>query len=155
MSQRSLLPAEGTEESFAPRRRSSAPGDPDITPMIDVVFLLLIFFMVTSTMQATPDVQVPPARNGEGIEKQSAVILTVHRSEAPGQPPQIILGDGQGQPAQLPGVAAYVREGFERGLRRVVIKADREVPHGFVQQLMRAAGEVEDIQFHIGVEDSR
>ena len=155
MTRRSLLPAEGMEESFAPRPRSTPPADPDITPMTDVTFLLLIFFMVTSTMQPSADVKVPRARNGEGIEKQSAIILTVRRPESAGELPVIVLGEGQEATALLSGIPQYVREGIEQGRHRVVIRADREVPHGFVQQVMRAAGEAEDVQFHIGIEDSR
>ena len=36
------------------RAKKKDEADLDITPMIDVTFLLLIFFMVTSTMQGTP-----------------------------------------------------------------------------------------------------
>ena len=57
MARRSLFTNSG---SFSGGRKL-ADGEMDITPMIDVTFLLLIFFMVASTMQGTPDIDVPPA----------------------------------------------------------------------------------------------
>jgi hypothetical protein len=43
------------DDGFQRRKKAGiADADLDITPMIDVTFLLLIFFMVTSTLQGTP-----------------------------------------------------------------------------------------------------
>ena len=41
---------------------------PDLTPMIDIVFQLLIFFMVTAVFAITPglDIKLPEAGAGEG-----------------------------------------------------------------------------------------
>ena len=64
------------------RKRGGFDGDLDITPMIDVTFLLLIFFMVTSTMQATPDIDLPVARQGTGIDKHSQVTISLIEQEA-------------------------------------------------------------------------
>ena len=52
------------EEGGLGQKKKKDEADLDITPMIDVVFLLLIFFMVTSTMQGTPDRDIPPASSG-------------------------------------------------------------------------------------------
>ena len=42
------------------KKKKNEDADLDITPMIDVVFLLLIFFMVTSTMDDQKAANVPP-----------------------------------------------------------------------------------------------
>ena len=55
----------------------------DITPMIDVTFLLLIFFMVTSTMQAEQALDVPTADHGLGIEANSAIVVIIRQGEPP------------------------------------------------------------------------
>ena len=49
----------------------------DITPMIDVTFLLLIFFMVTSTMETPDALKIPEARNGVGVNTQEATTITI------------------------------------------------------------------------------
>lgn len=70
------------EASGWKRTRRVTTGDMDITPMIDVVFLLLIFFMVASTMQGTPEIDVPPAVHSLGVEANDAVVVTIFAASA-------------------------------------------------------------------------
>lgn len=122
--------------------------------MIDVVFLLLIFFMVTSTMQQETELQVPPAKHGEGVSTDSAVVITIVTKN---DTPEIYLSDGpQGSPAQMSEVAPYVQAGMsaDKAINTVIIKADRELPSGYVEEVARAANEVEGIEkFFVGVQD--
>jgi biopolymer transport protein ExbD/biopolymer transport protein TolR len=138
-------------------RRTESETDLDMTPMIDVTFLLLIFFMVTSMMQQDTQVQVPVARHGEGVSTESAIVITVASRDGE---PEIYLADQPfGEPASLSEIPAYVQQGVDdpAGARRtVIIKADRELPSGFIEQIARAANQVEGIeQLYVGVEDQR
>jgi biopolymer transport protein ExbD len=137
------------------RRRQTAEMDLDITPMIDVTFLLLIFFMVASTMQATIEDNIPPAKHGVGIETGRSTIISIRLADAEDSSPVIVLGEGRGPQAGLEDVADYVREGVDNKRSRIVIKADRDVPHGFVQSVARAANTVDGIQFFIAVRDKQ
>jgi biopolymer transport protein ExbD len=38
---------------------------------------------------------------------------------------------------------------------QVIIKADREVPHGFVQEVARTVNGVEGVKFYVGVQDKK
>ena len=49
----------------------------DITPMIDIVFLLLAFFVVVSKMDPKPSVDLPIARYGKPVNEKDAVNLIV------------------------------------------------------------------------------
>lgn len=129
--------------------------DLDITPMIDVTFLLLIFFMVTSTMQALPESDIPPAKHGVGIETERSTIISIRAAASEAETPVILLGESGARRGDVEDIAGYVRDGLETGRSRVIIKADRDVPHGFVQAVARAANSVEGIQFFIGVRDKR
>ena len=149
MSRRPLFEDAGEDESAVPRR-AIPQADLDITPMIDVTFLLLIFFMVTSTMQGAPDVEVPPAKHGVGVDANAATVVTVKRPEAAGESPTIVLGDGRGEVGDLDGVRAYVERGRDAGIAQVIVKADRDVPHGFVQEVVKAVNSVERVTFSIG-----
>ena len=124
----------------------------DITPMIDVTFLLLIFFMVTSTMKPEAQLQVPPAKHGQGVSMDMAVVLTIATSDGE---PRIYLGDGvKDAPVGIGDVAAYVDEHVKGGKSLLVIKADRELPSGFVEEVARAANEVEGItKFYVAVKN--
>ena len=142
-------------ESLVSRQRGGADIELDITPMIDVTFLLLIFFMVTSTMQADANLDVPTAKKGVGIEANSALIIIIRYAD----PPTIQLDkDNEASKTEDPeDVGPYVREKLESGVRQVIIKAERQVPHGFVQQVTRQAHqrikEYDDAGFSIAVED--
>ncbi len=134
------------------KKRFQTDDELDITPMIDVTFLLLIFFMVTSTMKKETALQVPPARHGEGVSTRDAIVITVVNREGE---PEIHLGDSpQGSPAQLGEIAPYIGEGLAAQKRIVIIKADRELPSGFIEEVARTANETEGIEkFYVGVQD--
>ncbi len=140
------------EASGWKRTRRVTTGDMDITPMIDVVFLLLIFFMVASTMQGTPEIDVPPAVHSLGVEANNAVVVTIFAASARGAE-RIVLGDGAGDEGSLDDVKRYVADAARAGKTNVVLKAEGDVPHGIVNQLSRAIGEVEGVKLYVGVGD--
>lgn len=147
---RSLSFGGGEGESWGKRSRGGPPGDLDITPMIDVTFLLLIFFMVTSTMSSQQRVDVPPAKHGVNVDQGSAILIVVRSPRTAGGTPTIELN---GQESSLEDVANYVREENSKGKTNVVVRAGREVPHGFVQKIIREANLIDELEFAFGVED--
>jgi biopolymer transport protein ExbD/biopolymer transport protein TolR len=137
---------------MARRKRSSEDDDLDITPMIDVTFLLLIFFMVTSTMKPEGALQIPSAKNGLGVDAKDACILSVFDDDGT---PGVYLADGKRENGPVPTeqVTRYVQDEKKR---YVIIKSDRKVPSGFVEEVARAAAEAEggeDLEFFIAVQD--
>ncbi|MCA9138298.1 MAG: biopolymer transporter ExbD [Planctomycetales bacterium] len=63
------------EEDFQLPRKNRDSEEMDITPMIDITFLLLIFFVVCSKMDPTQMAEIPDAKAGLNISaKESAVI---------------------------------------------------------------------------------
>ena len=55
---------------------------PELTPLIDILFLLLIFFMLTTTFlketrHETIPVELPEARHSDVITAERAVVITV------------------------------------------------------------------------------
>jgi len=59
------------------RRVSLEKGSLDIAPLIDVIFLLLIFFMLTSSFIFQPGIKInlPKALTSEVIQKENLIIL--------------------------------------------------------------------------------
>ncbi len=132
-------------------KKKPAEAELDITPMIDVTFLLLIFFRVTSTMQPDPAVVVPEAKNGQGVDSQNAVIISILMQN---ERPKIVCADGDGSEATLDEVTRYTSDEIGAGKERVIIKADRAVPYGTLQEVAQAVQEeVQDIKFYVGVND--
>lgn len=151
MSSRRGLYADDDDGPLLSPRKKPPEGDLDITPMIDVTFLLLIFFMVASTMQPEADVDVPVARYGVGVETNKALIVVVLLDKGAGQGTPVILIDKR--KTTLEGVRQQVSDRLLKNQRQVIIKAERHVPHGFVQELTRVVTEVPGVQFYVGVHE--
>jgi len=140
---------------FGSRKRADTEVDLDITPMIDVTFLLLIFFMVSSTMQAQTELNVPAAEHGVGVPSNQSTEIIILAPASSTEKPKILLGDLKGPESDFEGVRRFVQEGIDKGKREVVIKADRDVPYGFVQRVLKVVAEFENVEFSIGVQDEK
>jgi biopolymer transport protein ExbD len=82
------LPA---RKSVLRKRRPIEEAEMDITPMIDCTFLLLIFFLVSSKMNADVPIELPKARHGDAVTIKSSIILTV--AQSPSGEVQVFRGD--------------------------------------------------------------
>ncbi|MBL9080746.1 MAG: biopolymer transporter ExbD [Planctomycetales bacterium] len=142
------------------RRPLSTDNNLDITPMIDVTFLLLIFFLVA----AVPDVQaapeLPTAQFGESVSQNKAVIITVAVGATP-EEIRIFLGPAKsgtplgGSPeSQDEEIRRTVDTGKSSGKTEVIIKAERRVRHRDVARVMQAAA-MEGMKIHLAVSDPR
>ncbi|CRF32609.1 Biopolymer transport protein ExbD/TolR [Brachyspira suanatina] len=63
------------------RRRFNIKSGIDLTPMIDIVFNLLIFFMVGSTIIVTPQIEIslPKSTSAVGSEKNETVVISISK----------------------------------------------------------------------------
>ncbi len=111
-------------------------GDIDLTPMLDVVFILLIFFIVTSVFvtEAGIDVNKPQAQSGTP-RSQDLILIAVNPQG------EIWMGDEPIEPR-------FLRSRIERRLAedpnaRIVIQGDQEAANEHVMTIMRAAREAE------------
>lgn len=122
--------------------RSSQPEDPEIslTSLIDVVFLLLIFFMVSTTFehQAVLKVDLPEASEVSTAENQpDSFELVIDKNG------QFYLNDRQlidGKP-QTVRAALMEAAGDDRNVP-IVLRADSETPHHFVVTAMDVAAQL-------------
>ncbi len=65
------------------RRRLQPNARPDLVPMIDVVFQLVVFFMVSSTFVVTPglNLDLPAATASEPVAMTNVVVSVVAEDE--------------------------------------------------------------------------
>lgn len=130
------------EEFFQPRPRGD-DDELDITPMIDITFLLLIFFLVTSKMNDPAPVDLPKARHGSVVAGKEAAIIVMKRgsgdqaevTRAEGAPFSI---DTEQQNAEI---AEYVRNELDAGKKRVILRAEGAVRQGEIGRVSEAIAE--------------
>lgn len=146
-SRRSLFVDEEGGQFKTAKRAQEA--DLDITPMIDVTFLLLIYFLVKSTMNPAEAIDLPKAKYGDGISKNQRMAITLLAER--GGETTILLDNGD--EVDVDGVRRYVEEQVAANVYKVVIQAERETSHGAVQEVARAIAEVEGVEFFIAVEE--
>mgnify|MGYP002631213105 FL=1 len=119
------------------KKRKVEEVDLDITPMIDVTFLLLIFFMVTSTMQATPDKDIPPSQSGINAVVDGIVDVTIRASA---------ISDGDvelnNRPVSLEQLRADLMLKSQDGKFKVVLYVERDVKSGTVGEVEGVIDEV-------------
>lgn len=143
--------ADAADDGWGRRVRASSEAELDITPMIDVTFLLLIFFMVTSTMQAAAELEMPAAKHGVDLETDETTIIIVRNPGSEEEVPVIVLENGK--KVSLEEVASEVQRQMQNNISQVIIKADGRVTHGFVQEVIKAVTQVEGVGFSVAVRD--
>jgi biopolymer transport protein ExbD len=130
----------------------------DITPMIDITFLLLIFFLVASRMDADIQVSLPPARHGTAVATKNSVILTV--AQGTGEQAKVYKGDGADPTLQLANedpsdqeaeIVDYVQTALDDGKENVLVKAERNVKHREVARVAKAIGLVDGAKLFVAV----
>lgn len=123
--------------NLRPHRRQ--PVDINLAPLIDVVFLLLIFFMVSTTFkdEARLRVQLPEAQ-GENIpaEEPAMIRLLIDQAGHFFVNDQALVDD---QPQTL--VRALTGALGEHKALPVLIQADARTPHQAVMTAMDAASQ--------------
>ena len=143
--------AEDNDDFHMPRKKRE-DDEMDITPMIDITFLLLIFFVVCSKMDPTQMGKIPEAQNGIAISaKESAVVFI-----EPSGKDKVILKRIDGtefstdEETQTTELIEYIAEELKttRGQEKnhVMIMGDREVTVGEVTRVQKIIGDAfEDI----------
>ena len=110
----------------AGRRGGRRSADLDITPLIDVMFMLIIFFVLTAAfVQGSLDVVLPRGGPPPLSDKQPIVLTITKDSEI------LWAGEKLSNNDLIPRVAAAVAENSD-----ILIAGDRDARYGNVAELM-------------------
>jgi biopolymer transport protein ExbD len=103
----------------------------DISPLIDCVFILLIFFIVTTTFVEETGVEVdkPQAASAVQLEKNSILIAVTTKGE-------VVYG---GRDIGIAGVRPLVKRMLQSEDLPVIVQADRDVPSGLFVRVIDEA----------------
>ncbi|MDC0295629.1 biopolymer transporter ExbD [bacterium] len=135
------------EDDFVLPRKSREDDEMDITPMIDITFLLLIFFIVCSTMDPTKIGSIPEAENGLAISAKNSAVIFIK----PSGPDNVVLSTPDGkefssdEDEQATEIIEYITSELERSLgaskEHVMLFGDEEVKVGQVTRIQKLIGD--------------
>jgi biopolymer transport protein ExbD len=103
----------------------------DMSPLIDMVFILLIFFIVTTTFveESGVDVDKPAAASASRLDKNSIIFAITAQG-------QVVYG---GKEVGVGGVRPLVTRLCDRDPLPVIVQADKNTPSGILVRVIDEA----------------
>lgn len=161
MSAQNALERDG-DDVVVMKRKLEEHVEMDITPLIDITFLLLIFFVITAKVAEDNSVPLPAADYGATVTKGEAVVLSVISNS--GQLPKVYKGEGAKEEKlilaatasdQDEEIAKYVQEEMAKAdyLTAVLIHADKSLPSREVHRIARAACRMGNVKLFYKVQE--
>ena len=127
----------------------------DITAMVDLVFMMNIYFLVTFVTAALSEINLPAANHAVALDGDKATVVTVLAGVDP-RSVKVYLADGaKGPPILEPDdqatqIASAVELAAARGTTAVLIKAEKNIRLREMKRIATAASR-EGMSLHIAI----
>jgi len=125
----------------------------EMTPMIDVTFQLLIFFMLTHAMANPPPMDVPEVVYGRGVTLEGQQLILI---DSDGKYYLGYSSSPENAAASLDALVAEVRQNARRADTRldVIVSAHKKSMHGQVRELVERLSAADELgRILLGVEE--
>lgn len=101
----------------------------NVTPLVDVMLVLLVIFMVTAPMMIQGvDVELPKTTARAIDKKEENIVITIDRHQ------NIFVNNARIPQPQIKKYLQHLKE--TAAGREVLLRADRSVPYGLVVEIM-------------------
>jgi biopolymer transport protein ExbD len=125
----------------------------DITAMVDLVFMMNIFFLVTWVTAAMNEIDLPPATHCVATDPDTCVTITMLLNAGGGV--EVFLGDAKSPRVSDTAIEDTVRDavtdGLDQGKTTVLVKAAKEVQLRDLSRVAAAAAGIEGMKLHLAV----
>jgi biopolymer transport protein ExbD len=129
-------------------RQTSGEDEPavNLTPLIDVVFILLIFFMVSTTFQRESEIKIElPEASADAVEERKELLEIVIDADG-----HYFIDEQQVVNTELETLQSAIRKFLgEQTEIPVVIRADRRTPYESVVRAMDATAQLGLVQMSL------
>ncbi len=120
--------------NLRPHSRREEP-EVNLTPLIDIVFLLLIFFMVSTSFQRDTEIALElPEADGPPLQTEPQVVSITIDSEG-----RYFIDEQELANRQRRTIEQAITRAVESDEVRIIISADRRAPHEAVVRAMDAS----------------
>jgi biopolymer transport protein TolR len=101
----------------------------NVTPMVDVMLVLLVIFMITAPLfTVSVPVDLPKTTAAKVSEPQKPLVVSINRDDA------VFIGDDPVPPADLPNRLAMLAAADPE--RIVFVRGDRTIPYGRLMDVL-------------------
>ncbi len=113
------------------KRRLKPIASVELIPMIDVIFQLVVFFMVSSTFIITPgiELQLPDSATAEPVVMSKVVVTIV-------SPDEIYLNKEKETLSSIGGRLESIGKEGEAGKRSVIVQGDKSVSYSLMVRVL-------------------
>jgi biopolymer transport protein ExbD len=144
----------GSDALFS-RRLDPEPPEFDITAMVDLVFMMNIYFLVTFVTVAMGELSLPTAKHVAALDADTATTFTLTRT-LDGKSIAVSIGDGKTSEVitdvaqQDKRVQEAVEQGKAAGKTEVLLKAEKKIHLSDLFRVATAAS-IEGTKLHVAV----
>jgi biopolymer transport protein ExbD len=152
----SAILGDGDSSTLLRRAMHQESPEFDVTAMVDLVFMMNIYFLVTFVTVAMGGIDLPVATHAAPLDTENAVVLTIVRGQA-GRGVVVYVGDSQeGVPLadsarQAEQIQQAVEAGIAAGKTEVLLKAEKDVRLGDLFRVSTAASAAEGVKLNVAV----
>ncbi len=113
------------------KRRLKPVASVDLIPMIDVIFQLVVFFMVSSTFILTPGIslELPDSSTAEAVVMTNLIVTIVSEDE-------LYLNDERSSVPLLGEMLELLPESSTEDIQNVVIEGDRRASYSLMVEVL-------------------
>lgn len=113
------------------KRRLKPVATGDLIPMIDVIFQLVIFFMVSSTFIITPGIalELPDSTSAEPVVLTKLIVTMISEDE-------LYLNEELTSLANLDNLISSLPEDAVEDIQSVIIEGDRRAPYSLMVNVL-------------------
>jgi len=116
------------------RRKFEPQATVNLVPMVDVVFQLVLFFLVSTTLALVPGIRLklPASGTTERVPVRQLVVTVASPTEL------WLINAPVASAAALDARIAAMSEADRAALQSVIIEADQQVPYGLMVEVLDA-----------------